>query len=355
MRSSTGQHFVALDHLRAFAALMVVSWHFLHFSDGTPVPFDGAPIFFPLALIDEGHTGVALFMVLSGYLFAKLLDGKDIYYPNFIWNRFIRLAPLLILTFAAVGCGRYINGDNLNDFAVKLLRGFVYPVWPNGGWSVATELHFYVALPILLFLAKKSRLMLLGVIITAIVFRAYYYYSVGEVQSLAYWTIFGRIDQFVLGMLALFFAREIRDRVKFLPVILIGFTIFWWWFDVTGGFYGRPRYPSNSTIWIFIPTFEGLAYAAFVVWYDSRKINVRSISSQLLQKLGEYSYSIYLLHFFVVFKAAAFINRNIMDISNIYIGCFWATIFFVTMIIPGYLSYKFIESPFLRLRLNYIK
>jgi len=29
-----------------------------------------------MALLDEGHTGVALFMTLSGYLFAKLLDGK---------------------------------------------------------------------------------------------------------------------------------------------------------------------------------------------------------------------------------------------------------------------------------------
>lgn len=66
MRSSSGQHFVALDQVRGVAAFLVVAWHFLHGASGTPVPFEGAPAVFPLALADEGHTGVALFMVLSG-------------------------------------------------------------------------------------------------------------------------------------------------------------------------------------------------------------------------------------------------------------------------------------------------
>jgi len=30
-------------------------------------------------------------MTLSGYLFAKLLDGKRIKYGSFLWNRFLRL------------------------------------------------------------------------------------------------------------------------------------------------------------------------------------------------------------------------------------------------------------------------
>ena len=76
MKSSTGQYFIALDHIRAVAALLVFIWHFSHAASGYPVPFEFTPSFFPLAIFDEGHTGVALFMTLSGYLFAKLLDGK---------------------------------------------------------------------------------------------------------------------------------------------------------------------------------------------------------------------------------------------------------------------------------------
>ena len=355
MRSSSGQHFIALEHLRALAAFMVVAWHFLHFDNGTPVPFGGAPALFPLALIDEGHTGVALFMVLSGYLFAKLLDGKDISYPAFFWNRFIRLAPLLLVTFVLVGIQRHLRGGDAIEYFSALYRGFVYPVWPNGGWSVTTEIHFYIALPILLYLSRCSKLLPLGIVVTAIILRLYYYQINGQVQSVAYWTILGRIDQFVLGMVAFFYAAQLSKNTNLLFLIFFLFMAFWWWFDNSGGFYLHPKYPSPSLIWIWIPTIEGLAYAALIVWYDAKIIVGSTIASRMLRQLGEYSYSIYLLHFFIVFRVARYINSNVMDISNFYIGLVWSIAFFIAMLIPGYLSFRFIESPFLKLRLKYIK
>lgn len=83
MRSSSGAHFIALDHVRALAAFIVFAWHFTHAANDYPVAFDYVPALFPFSILDEGHTGVALFMTLSGYLFAKLLDGKSIDYRAF--------------------------------------------------------------------------------------------------------------------------------------------------------------------------------------------------------------------------------------------------------------------------------
>ena len=103
MKSSSGEHFIALDHVRALAAFMVVAWHFTHGSTGYPVLFEFVPAFVPFALLDEGQTGVALFMTLSGYLFAKLLDGKSIHYPEFLWNRALRLLPLLSVVLLIIG------------------------------------------------------------------------------------------------------------------------------------------------------------------------------------------------------------------------------------------------------------
>src|SRR5579859_619795 len=111
MKSSTGEYYVGLDHVRAFAAYCVFVWHFTHGLDGFPIPFGDAPVVFPLAILDEGHTGVAIFMTLSGYLFAKLLDGKNIDYKAFFWNRFIRLAPLLVAVSAAVGVLQFHRDD----------------------------------------------------------------------------------------------------------------------------------------------------------------------------------------------------------------------------------------------------
>ena len=353
MRSSSGQHFVPLDHLRALAAFMVFSWHFLH-SPG-PVALEGAPLIFPLALIDEGHTGVALFMVLSGYLFAKLLDGKNISYGAFFWNRFIRLAPLLILTFTLVVLAEIWRGENTYTIYTSLLRGFIYPEWPNGGWSITTEIHFYLILPALLWMSRQSKFLPLVIVLIALASRYIYFQLHGEVQSIAYWTIIGRIDQFTLGIVAYLCAPQLQRKKYVAYGVLILFGLFWWWFDKTGGFYLRPKYPSPSSIWIVIPTIEGLAYAALIVLYDSAKINHNSIWSRLLQRLGEYSYSIYLLHFFVVFRASEYINRRIMDISEFYIAILWSAALFTAMIIPGYLSFRFIESPFLKLRMRYIK
>jgi peptidoglycan/LPS O-acetylase OafA/YrhL len=355
MRSSSGQHFVALDHLRALAAFLVFAWHFLHFTNGTPVPFEGAPSLFPFALFDEGHTGVALFMVLSGYLFAKLLNGKEIYYRAFFWNRFIRLAPLLIIIFIMVGAKRMLNGEGFPEFLIYLCKGLIYPIWPNGGWSIATEIHFYLLLPFLLYLSRQSKMLPLAVVAAALSFRAYYLESHGEVQSLAYWTIVGRIDQFTIGIVAFLYASKLAKYKYSLISTFIVFSVFWWWFDKTGGFYFRPKYPSNSFLWVWIPTIEAVAYAALIVWYDSKKISGKSIASKIGQRLGEYSYSIYLFHFFIVFRIAEYINKNLIDISNFYLCMVFALITFIAMIVPGYLSFRFIESPFLRLRLNYLK
>ncbi|MFM2450271.1 MAG: hypothetical protein RIS44_2721 [Pseudomonadota bacterium] len=353
MRSSSGQHFVALDHLRALAALLVFAWHFLHANNGTPVPFEGAPALIPLALFDEGHTGVALFMVLSGYLFAKLLDGKRVSIPAFLWNRFVRLAPLLLVVFLFAGIQEYLRGASLVEFFRNLYKGLIYPTWPNGAWSVTTEIHFYALLPALLYLSRKSKILPLVVVFGAMTFRFYYFKSEGEVQSISYWTIIGRIDQFTLGIVAFSYSREILAWRRKVLTVLLSFLVFWWWFDLAGGFFQRPSYPSNSAIWVIIPTIEAIAYASLIAWYDSIDLPTNSIASRILQCYGEFSYSIYLFHFFVVFEASKFIHENIMDISNFYVCLLWALLVFSTMLLPGYLSFKYIESPFLRLRVNY--
>ena len=100
MKSSTGKHYISLDHVRAVAAFLVFSWHFVH---AAGVPYDYVPSLPFFSLLNEGHTGVAVFLVLSGYLFAKLLDGRRIRYPAFLWNRALRLLPLLTVALALEG------------------------------------------------------------------------------------------------------------------------------------------------------------------------------------------------------------------------------------------------------------
>ncbi|MBU3732352.1 MAG: acyltransferase [Beijerinckiaceae bacterium] len=353
MRSSTGVHYLALDHLRALAAFMVFTWHFLHAGHGYPIPFDGAPRVFPLALLDEGHTGVALFMTLSGYLFAKLLDGASVRYGWFIYNRLLRLLPILIVTMLLYVLMIYGQGGDLKAVWRDIRRGWLYPTLPNGGWSITVEFHFYLVLPFLLLVDRFRPALLFALIALFIAIRLYLYTRYGEIQTLAYWTIIGRIDQFTLGILAYRY-RALLSRGSLTLIAGLMFGAFYWWFDWRGGFYNLPSYPSPSRLWVVLPMIEGLAYGILIAWYDARLIDGRSVVSRFFGQLGAYSYSIYLLHFFVVFHAAQFIDQSVMRLSNFYVACAWSLIVFCLMIVPGYLSFRFIESPFLKLRKRYI-
>jgi peptidoglycan/LPS O-acetylase OafA/YrhL len=77
--------------------------------------------------------------------------------------------------------------------------------------------------------------------------------------------------------------------------------------------------------------------------------------SWAFSKIGEYSYSIYLLHTFFVFQIAEFIQRNVMDISNFYVALAWSFACFTLMIPVAVISFTYVEAPFLRLRRVYTK
>ena len=185
--------------------------------------------------------------------------------------------------------------------------------------------------------------------------RAGYHASTGEVQTLAYWTIFGRIDQFVLGIIGFHARARLVGRHTWVTGIGVVFISLYWWFDANGGFYLQPTYPSPSAIWIVLPTLEGAVFATMIAWYDGSFVHGRGRLSNLFTTLGEYSYSIYLLHFFFVFAVARWVHTNVMDISNLYVALPVSLLFFVAMIPIGYLSMRFVERPFLRLRRRYVR
>ena len=347
MKSSSGHYYIGLDHLRAIAVFMVFFWHF---GENHPPHIS----LFPLSLLTQGYTGVALFMTLSGYLFAKLLDKKRFKYKWFIWNRLLRLIPLLFVVVVVVGFEHYLKGDDLLNYATKVMMGIITPTLPNGGWSITAEFHFYLILPLLLFATKKNSGLLIIILLMALVLRAFLHHKLEQIQLLSYFTIIGRIDQFLLGILAYKFRSQISNNHIFIFFNFIIFALFFWYFQSQGGFWGHPSFPSPSSIWIFIPTIEGIAYALIISWYDNSFEHSTGALSRFFAMIGTYSYSIYLLHFFIVFRLSNAIDLHIADLSNQYANILFSTLCFLIMIPIGYFSFKYIESPFLKFRTKYI-
>lgn len=350
MKSSTGQYYQSLDHIRALAVFIVFAWHFIHFNNGQ---LEG-PLAFPLSIFTEGHTGVAIFMTLSGYLFAKLTENKKIIFYPFLWNRFLRLAPLLFFIIVIVGFQNWINGSLDPSYIKRIIKGFIYPSLPNGGWSITVELHFYILLPLLLFLSKKSSHRLLYIVTIGLVTRFIIFIVNGEVQSFAYWTIIGRLDQFVLGIYFYINRNCFKNKGYLIILILSIFLIFWYWFDENGGFYKSPYYPSPSLIWVIIPTIEGMAYGSLIAWYDTSSSYSESRVAKSIALIGTYSYSIYLFHFFIVFEIPFFIDKYLYNLTNRYILLMTAIPSFLIMIPFAHISYHYIEQPFLKFRKRYL-
>jgi peptidoglycan/LPS O-acetylase OafA/YrhL len=360
MKSSTGAYFVGLDQIRCVAALLVFEWHFLHGNWDAPseaIPTGHPPLIFPFAIVDEGHCGVALFMCLSGYLFAKLLDGSKIRYASFLWNRFLRLAPLLLLTVTIEGAwhhaGLFGFPSDLRNYTISLIQGVVLPTLPNGAWSITAEAHFYIMLPWILLITRPRPSNCILIIAAAITLRILIFYFAGEVENAAYFTIVGRIDQFVLGVAA-FQSREIfRGKHEQVFWSFLAFSAFYWYFASLGGERGTPEYPSQSPIWIILPTAEALFFSMLIAYYDTTFKPSETGISGLIAKAGAYSYSIYLLHSFYVFKMSATF-AGLFPNAGFYLTALVGVIIFAGAGLAGHYTFRYIERPFLRFRKPYI-
>ena len=162
MRSTQASYLERLDHLRLLAAALVVCFHWFH----RFVP-DLRPDNPLLSLIDEGHTGIGLFMVISGFIFTAITHGARIDYTGFLRNRVLRIYPLFgLLHLIMFSVGPFANyewvggvpGDSmgrllhdplawLGHFFSNLffLPGFfALPITQQNSWSLAYEGLFYI-------------------------------------------------------------------------------------------------------------------------------------------------------------------------------------------------------------------
>ncbi|MEO7326017.1 MAG: acyltransferase [Dokdonella sp.] len=365
MRSPNIRYFPAVDHLRAYAALLIVFYHGLHlfsydarFHQDFGIEHWLQPANMLGAALAEGHTAVALFMVLSGFILTYGSLDTDINYRGFIRNRLLRTYPLfLLLVFAGTAAA---PGDFHWSSLLQTVSGFanlpgalVAPPFTSMLWTIAVEWQFYVLLPLLLIVLKQGWTRnLAGLIAVLLLFRWLAVLAGGNARELAYMTILGRLDQFLIGMGAAAFFRSYplsRRGGALLAGLSLGLAILALAaFNAAGGW---PLVASWKIVW---PTFEGLLWAAFVVGYIDCANDARGLWSRLLAKIGEISYSIYLIHFLVIsmmLKFAlpiAFSGRVVVDaLLNTLLLALPATLLVAS------LTYRFVERPFLRLRGRY--
>lgn len=151
-----GPRFPALDTLRFVGAVAVLTTHTAFWAGSYTSHGAWGTV---LARLD---VGVAIFFVLSGFLLsrpwiASAFQSKPRPRPGrYYWKRALRILPVYLVT-AVIALSLIPENDDLGprDWAKTLLMADIYvdngpPDGLTQMWSLATELAFYLVLPVLM-------------------------------------------------------------------------------------------------------------------------------------------------------------------------------------------------------------
>jgi hypothetical protein len=221
-------------------------------------------------------------------------------------------------------------------------------------WTVIVEFQLYLIFPFLItFSNKRGNIYLFGILILAIIFRLLAYYGeYADPKGVSYGTVLGRIDQFLIGVLtARLYIRNGLGKIStnWFPIAGIGA------FSLLAA-YHHNHGSTYVGVWCNLwHTFEGVIWASCIVSYISFGKKVPELPSRILAYIGKISYSIYLLHFAIIFLVQRAIGiPNILQnrqLNSLLVSTI--LVLPITLILSS-LTYSFIEKPFLQLRNKYV-
>lgn len=322
-----------INGLRAISVIAVVLFHF------NPTWIAG------------GFAGVDIFFVISGFLMTGIifrgLEANNFNLCKFYIARANRIIPPLAMLCAVLLVFGWfyltpLDLKALGEHAASSM-GFIsnFTYWKESGyfdasshekwllhtWSLSAEWQFYILYPIILLLLKRffplSTLKKFIVSLTVIGFLVSAFVT-SKWPDPAYYLLPTRSWEMMMGGLAYLYPFKLDNkkskRLEILGLLLIVLSFF---------------LISESDPWPgYLAIFPVLG--AFLVIQAERKDSIFT-SNAVFNKLGRWSYSIYLWHWPIV----VFIYYFSLSQQFIYAGI-------LLSILLGYLSNRYIESIFLR-------
>jgi peptidoglycan/LPS O-acetylase OafA/YrhL len=359
----------ALTGLRGFAALWVLLYHVWAMSGGPALAVPGLSALKGATFLSLGWAGVDLFFCLSAFLLvlpfanwryagaAKPASGR------YLMRRVLRIYPaylfqLLVLMLAAAlfGEGRLLS---VSELLAHLLLWF-YMGWNwfaplVGAWfTLPIEFSFYLLLPFLAPLIDRRRWpwLLIGAILVSIGYRYLMHLAFVDqpvaTQVIAIERLPGRIDQFVIGMLAgaAFVAAGLRGWRPASPQR-------WFWFGMAGLlgvsaalFQVSDRYwAGHPLLYIWHALFSAcLVPVLLACAWDARPASLL-LANRSMRFLGDISFGVYLWHMPIVLVILPHIPESWPQASR-----FWVLLIATLLLtlLAGEFSRRFIERPFLQ-------
>lgn len=346
-----------LDILRCVAVITVILHH------------SGESTFFTRV----GWTGVDLFFVLSGFLISGLLFSEykrchSISFKRFFIRRGLKIYPafyVFLLLTGIIGELVFHSHPSSRQYLheVFFLMNYEPGVWDHT-WSLAVEEHFYIFLPIFLFILVRlssnrenpfRSIPQTAAVIAALclIFRAISVLAGKPNFNMAYIGSHERMDALFSGVLIGYFyhfrpamleklMQPTRNRIAIAGASLCLLS--------SGYFYGRDSafLATFGYSFIFLGFSGVLLLSLYVHGMFSGKLSwIIELVGSGAAYLGMYSYSIYLWHGPTAAWLPGFFGRTLGFPVGKY-GRF--TVYFVGSLLIGIVMSKLIEYPILRLR-----
>lgn len=348
--TDVSQMIPSLNGIRAISVLIVV---LSHAGLGTIVP---------------GGLGVTTFFFLSGYLITTLMISEfqqtgSLDVSGFYARRILRLMPPLAVTlaiaYALVATGFLPGATTFNGLAAQLLYfANYYSLYFDPGnvtipagtgilWSLAIEEHFYLLYPVVMLAFLKSRLsqkrIAIILAITCIVILLWRIELVqhNATESRTYYASDTRIDSIIFGaLMALWVKPAVHARRSMSPMewalLATGFALLLMTLVYRDAAF-RETYRYSLQGIALLPIFY------FSIRFHDN-LPFRFLNSTLMNKLGVWSYSIYLIHYVLINAIVAnwpsFSNRAFSLFAvTIALACCYAAVID-----------RFIDPPFRILR-----
>lgn len=301
----------------------------------------------------NGLLGVDVFFVLSGFLMATLADKVS---PlEFYARRLKRLLPAYFATaiVTSIAVALITSPVEANQHLDRILFSLVglsnFAFWAENTyfdstsfkpllnfWSLAVELQFYLLAPFLLpFLHKRK--FLLGLVILISLLLSMLLVTVSPKTS--FFMLPTRLWEFLLGACVAWFPvtrhiDKLENIILYVAVVLLLAVIF-----------AYPLPQNSLSIFTGHPSLAALIVVlstTAIIWIGlGRIVSTEAPLSRIFIKLGDYSYSIYLVHFPIIvlvnYSEFGGTRLGYNDISHL-LGIIFLTI------VASFLLYKYVEK-----------
>ncbi|EJE4534142.1 acyltransferase [Vibrio parahaemolyticus] len=318
-----------INGLRAIAVLAVVLFHF------NP------------ELLPGGFAGVDVFFVISGFLMTGIifrgLESNSFSILRFYLARANRIIPALsaLCFFLLIVGWFYITPLDYKDLSQHIASSMSFvsniTYWLESGyfdadshekwllhtWSLSVEWQFYIIYPLVLVVMKKfmsHRTMKFTILIGALIGFIFCMFATFKWPSASFFLLPTRAWEMMMGGVAYLFPVNLNKNNK-VKLEAVGFSLI----------LASYIFLSKDDLWPGYLSLLPVLGAFFII--QSQRNDSLLTSNVISQKLGLWSYSIYLWHWPIV------VAFNYLLIKNYPLGI-------LLSLFVGYISYRLIENRY---------